>query len=80
MRRRRGGMGRYQAVVGPQVELQKRVFPDECAPRLLAGRCGTLAWPAARIVQRFAAAALLPNTGHALEVSAFQVLPAICAG
>ena len=42
MRRRRGGMGRYQAVVGPQVELQKRVFPDECATRLQAGACGTI--------------------------------------
>ena len=31
-------MGRYQAVVGPQVALQKRVFPDECATHLLA-RC-----------------------------------------
>ena len=80
MRRRRGGMGRYQAVVGPQVELQTRVFPDECAPHLLAGRRGTLKWPAARIGQRFAAAAFLPSTGHARELAHFQVLPAIRAG
>ena len=40
MRRRRGGVGRFQAVVGPQVALQERVFPNECARRHLPSSCG----------------------------------------